>query len=205
MGHAAAGRNVRPGANPSSASAAEESLRAQRERRPGMPRETLEPSSFSPDIRDFIRCLHRHSVRYVIAGGEAVIFYGHVRLTGDVDFFYDNEHSNAERLYSALAEFWQGSVPGLEEFRELTEDGLILQFGMPPNRIDLLNRIDGVDFPGAWESRTVVDLETDVGKVQVNYLGLEELILNKERAGRPKDLGDLPFLRQALETARRRR
>jgi hypothetical protein len=170
-----------------------------------MPRETLEPSSFSPDTRDFIHLLHKHSVRYVIVGGEAVILYGHVRLTGAVDFFYDNEPSNSERLYSALAEFWHGSVPGLEEFRELTEDGLILQFGMPPNRIDLLNRIDGVAFADAWRGRTVVDLQTGEGRVPVNYLGLEELILNKERVGRPKDLDDLRFLRKALETARRRR
>ncbi len=134
-----------------------------------------------------------------------MIFYGHARLTGDIDFFYDNKPANAERLYAALDEFWQGSVPGLDEFRELAEDGLILQFGLPPNRIDLLNRIDGVDFADAWESRTVVDLETDEGRVPVFYVGIEELILNKATAGRPKDLDDLPFLRHALESVRRRR
>ena len=167
-----------------------------------MPCQTLEASSFSPDTRDFIRLLHQHRVRYVIVGGEAVIFYGRVRLTGDVDFFYETSPTNADRLYAALREFWQGAVPGLEEAGELTQEGLILQLGLPPNRIDLLSQIDGVDFVTAWNSRTVVDLETEEGPVPVCYVGLDELILNKETAGRPKDLDDLPFLRRARDGVR---
>jgi len=46
--------------------------------------------SFSPDILEFIRLLHAHQVRYVVVGGEAVIYHGHARLTGDIDFFYDS-------------------------------------------------------------------------------------------------------------------
>ena len=54
-----------------------------------MPQDRLvDRSHFSPDIREFIQLLHIHKVRYLIIGGEAAIFYGHVRLTGDVDFFY---------------------------------------------------------------------------------------------------------------------
>ena len=32
----------------------------------------------------------------MIVGGEAVIFYGHARYTGDVDFFYSDEDKNAK-------------------------------------------------------------------------------------------------------------
>jgi hypothetical protein len=119
-------------------------------------------------------------------------------LTGDVDFFYDREARNAQRLYAALDEFWEGSIPGLEGFEELTEPGLILQFGVPPNRVDLLNRIDAVPFGEAWEGRTLAEMRIHGESITVNYLGLEELIRNKETAARPKDLDDLPFLRQAL-------
>ena len=48
-----------------------------------MPPETVDASSFSPDIQDFLGTLHAHDVRFVIVGGEAVIFYGHIRLTAD--------------------------------------------------------------------------------------------------------------------------
>jgi hypothetical protein len=40
----------------------------------------MKASHFSPDIQDFIRLLSIHHVRYVIVGGEAVIYYGHARL-----------------------------------------------------------------------------------------------------------------------------
>jgi len=60
---------------------------------------------FSPDTRTFVRLLHEFEVKYVIVGGEAVIFPGYVRLTGHVDFFIANDPDNAGRLYSALEQF----------------------------------------------------------------------------------------------------
>jgi hypothetical protein len=74
--------------------------------------ELSDSSSFSPDIQEFLRLLHVHDVRYLIVGGEAVIFYGHARLTGDVDFFYDVDVDNARRLFAALDEFWGGRCRG---------------------------------------------------------------------------------------------
>lgn len=40
-----------------------------------MPRDQLDASYFSPDILEFILLLHSHAVRYVVVGGEAVIYY----------------------------------------------------------------------------------------------------------------------------------
>lgn len=51
----------------------------------------MSPSVFSADCTEFISILNAHNVKWVIVGGEAVIYYGHVRLTGDVDFFYSSE------------------------------------------------------------------------------------------------------------------
>jgi len=154
-------------------------------------------SYFSPDIREFIGLLHRHRVRYVVVGGEAVIYYGHARLTGDIDFFYDLASDNIEALFQALVEFWRGRIPGIERSEGLCEAGVIIQFGRPPNRIDLLNQIDGVTFADAWRTRTSVLIEGLAGEVPLHYLGRDNLIRNKEAAGRPKDLEDLEFLRCA--------
>jgi hypothetical protein len=55
----------------------------------------VEGASFSEDIQDFLRLLARWRVRYLIVGGEAVIYHGYPRLTGDIDFFYDNARENA--------------------------------------------------------------------------------------------------------------
>jgi hypothetical protein len=166
-----------------------------------MSSEVLETSSFSPDIREFLRLLSVHEVRAVVVGGEAVIFYGHIRVTGDIDLYYDRSPENAGRLFDALEEFWQGAIPELEDSSELEQPGVIFQFGVPPNRIDLLNDIDGVEFETVWSGRTQVELQSGSTNVPLSYIGLEELIRNKEASARPKDLEDLPFLVKARNNA----
>lgn len=163
-----------------------------------MPPKKIDSSHFSPDTREFIELLDQHAVRYVIVGGEAVIFHGYARLTGDVDFFYERTDENTRALFGALAKFWDGTVPGVNDPSELLEDGLIVQFGRPPNRIDLLNKIDGLNFPQAWETRETVTLGTASGtpNVPVHFLSLPCLLTNKEASGRPKDLEDLRYLRR---------
>jgi hypothetical protein len=100
-------------------------------------------------------------------------------------------------LFAALVEFWGGEVPGVSGARELLEPGMILQFGVPPNRIDLLNRIDGVSFEECWGGRRQLELPLCGRRFYVNYIGLQQLIKNKEAPGRDKDLDDLRFLRRA--------
>jgi hypothetical protein len=165
-----------------------------------VPPATLVPDSFSEDVRDFLYTLHGHAVRFMIVGGEAVIFYGHVRLTGDIDVFFDRSADNADRLLAALDDFWHGVIPGIRCAEELRKPGVVFQFGLPPNRIDLLNEIDGVAFEDAWPRRTEVEIAQGAERISFSYLGLEDLIANKRAAGRPKDLDDLRFL-EAVRSA----
>lgn len=98
-----------------------------------------------------------------------------------------------------MKEFWAGDIPGIKAVDELMEEGLILQFGVPPNRIDLINRISGVTFRDAWENRTTTGIESEGKKLPVYLIGLKELIKNKEAIGRPKDMEDLKYLRQVIK------
>lgn len=127
-------------------------------------------------------------------GGEAVIFHGYPRYTGDVDFHYDPSIENAQKLFSALLEFWDGDVPGIKSAEELADIGLVLQFGRPPNRVDLLSRVSGVVFQTAWSRR----VRATMNGRELPYLALTDLIAAKEAAGRPKDLQDLIYLRGLL-------
>lgn len=151
----------------------------------------------SADTRELVVLLHKHAVRYLLVGGGAVIYYGFPRLTGDMDFFYDASPDNAAQLYKALDEFWGGKIPGLANAEELTSPDLILQFGVPPNRIDLISQIDGVNFSDAWPKRLSLTIRVGTELVAVPLIGLPDLIANKEASGRPKDLEDLNFLRRA--------
>lgn len=154
----------------------------------------MQASHFSLDVEKFISLLSIHNVRYVIVGGEAVIYYGYARLTGDIDFFYEASQENVKKLYDVLLSFWNGDIPGLVSFDELLITGIVLQFGVPPNRIDLINSIDAVTFTDVWASRTQEKIEIKGEKYQVNYIGLKQLIKNKKAVKRYKDLDDLQYL-----------
>jgi predicted nucleotidyltransferase len=152
---------------------------------------------FSSDAVDLMRLLQLHEVRYLLIGGEAVIYYGHARLTGDIDFFYDFQNDNSARLFDALREFWRGEIPGIEKKEELAAENVILQFGRPPYRIDLVSSIDGVVFDRAWENGVWLEIEgemTGADSLRFKLIGLSDLIANKKASNRPKDQEDLKFL-----------
>jgi predicted nucleotidyltransferase len=162
----------------------------------------MSPATFSSDVQQFLRLLASNSVRFVVVGGEAVIYHGYARLTGDVDIFFDPSPDNARRLFAALTEFWGGDVPSVSSPDELTVPGAIFMFGRPPNRLDLLNRIDGVGFDEAWATRVPTALRVEGREVEVSYIGLDALLKNKRAAGRAKDQDDLAYL-EAAQTRKR--
>ena len=161
---------------------------------------------FSPDVQELLRLFQRHRVRYLIVGGEAVILHGYPRLTGDIDIFYDATPANAARLYLALEEFWGGAVPALDDARDLLEPGIIVQFGRPPNRIDLLGRLGSVSFERAWRRRVSEMLRTaSRRRFQIFFIHVKDLIQSKRDAGRHKDLDDVEHLTALLTRARPRK
>lgn len=149
---------------------------------------------FSSDVQEFLRLLAKHEVRYLIIGGIAVIYYGHGRLTGDVDFLYDCSADNVRRLWAALSEFWGGSVPAVDTGDELTNPELVVQFGRPPNRIDLIASLKSVAFADAWRNRTHESIECGGATIPIWLLSLSDLRASKLEAGRAKDLDDLEHL-----------
>ena len=143
----------------------------------------MKPSHFSKDIQEFICLLSKYKVRYVIVGGEAVIYYGYARFTGDVDFFYDTSAENVENLYIALVEFWQGDIPGISKSSELRGNNNIIMFGRPPNRLDLISSVSGISFQEAWDSKVIEKIQIKGTQCSVYFIGLQALIKNKETTG----------------------
>lgn len=81
---------------------------------------------------------------------------------------------------------------------DLAPDGQIIQFGQPPNRIDLINDIEGVDFEESWPGRVEALLVSEDEETPIHFIGLRALVENKRAAGRPKDLDDLDYLTRRL-------
>ena len=109
------------------------------------------------DLKEFIALLNSRKAEYIVVGGHAVAFHGYPRFTGDIDFFLRATPDNAERVLSVLKDFGFGDLQiGISD---LTTPNRVIQLGRPPNRIDLLTSISGVEFDDAWPSRVSTDLD----------------------------------------------
>jgi Nucleotidyl transferase of unknown function (DUF2204) len=140
------------------------------------------------DLRAFIELLNSSGVEYVVVGGFALAFHGRPRYTGDIDFLIRSTEENAGCILRALAAFGFASL-GIAADDFLKPDSIV-QLGYPPNRIDLLTSISGVDMDSVW--RNAVDGAID--GIAVRFIGRKELIRNKRASGRAKDLADLDAL-----------
>ena len=71
-------------------------------------------------------------------------------------------------------------------------DGTVFQIGQEPDRIDILQRIDGVTFDEAWANRIEGKID---GEVPASVISRDDLIRNKVANGREQDLLDVKKLR----------
>jgi hypothetical protein len=142
----------------------------------------------SPDFRDFVESLNENEVRYLVVGGYAVALHGYPRYTKDIDLWIELDEANAKRMVKAIEDFGFSSV-GLEKQDFLVPDQII-QLGYPPNRIDLITSLPGVEFERCYEAR----VEVEIDDLRVNFIDLENLRKNKQASGRLQDLADLEKL-----------
>jgi len=141
-----------------------------------------------PDFKEFLKLLNARSVEYLLIGGYAVAYHGYPRATADIDIWIAIHPDNAEKTASALKAFGF-DLPQVTKDLFLKKDQII-RMGMPPMRIEVATSISGVDFGECWAERI-----TDVlDGIEVNIINLKHLKLNKQAAGRHKDLDDLENL-----------
>ncbi len=143
------------------------------------------------DLLELLELFRSHGVEYLVAGGHAVAFHGRPRLTEDLDLFVRPDAENGRRIVAALKAFGFGSLDLTPE--DFLADDRVIQLGRTPNRVDLLTRLYGVDFAGAWERR----VSARMGNVHVSMLSREDLIRNKRATGRTQDIADAEFLERS--------
>ncbi len=144
------------------------------------------------DFVDLVQCLREESCDFVIVGAHAVAAHGAPRATGDLDVFVRPDAANAARVYRALLRFGAPLAAHGVAASDFATAGNVYQMGLPPNRIDLLTEISGVDFDEAVAETIVGHL----GVEEVRCIGLDALIRNKRAAARPKDLADVATLEE---------
>lgn len=142
------------------------------------------------DFRDILQLLTEAGAEFVVVGAHALAVHGAARATGDIDILVRPTPENATRVFAALQSFGAPLAAHRVSAADLAVEGTIYQLGLPPRRIDILTRIDGVPFEEAWATRAVRAVEG----LDVAFLGRDALLRNKRAAGRPKDLADVALL-----------
>ncbi len=145
---------------------------------------------FNEDFREFINCLNRAKVKYLLVGGYSVIFHGFPRTTGDLDIFVEVSADNYEKIREAFSNF---KMPLFDMTKEsfLNDKHInVYTFGRPPVCIEILKEISGVSFDEVYPH--AIDAQMD--DIQVKIIHLNDLRVNKKMSGRAKDINDLENL-----------
>jgi len=140
------------------------------------------------DFKEFIELLNAHQIKYLVVGGYAVTIHGYPRYTNDIDIWLQVDKTNAENIIETLKDFGFSSLNIKAE--DFLEPDKVIQLGFPPNRIDLLTSISGVEFKDCYPKRVFVEIDG----LKIDFIDLDSLKINKKASGRHKDLNDLENL-----------
>ena len=140
------------------------------------------------NFREFLRLLIERKVEYLLVGGFVVGFYGYPRYTGDLDIWISLTIENRDKIIKVLKDFGFESL-GLTAM-DFEKKGTIVQLGFPPNRIDIINDLDELQFDKCFTRKKIIEYEN----LKISCISLEDLIKNKKAVGRLKDQLDLENL-----------
>ena len=144
------------------------------------------------DFKELFESLNANSVRYLLIGGYAVGVYGYSRTTNDIDIFVSDDPENVERVIDALHQFG-GSGTNLSGM--FAKKRSLVEIGVEPVKVQLMNFADGITFDEAFTRRTVIEADG----VAISTIGRDDLIANKLATGRHKDLDDIEMIERLSE------
>jgi hypothetical protein len=147
----------------------------------------------NPDFRDILSVFIAANVEFLVVGGYAMAAHRLPRATKDLDLWVRPSAENAQRVLSALDEF--GAPRHGLTASDLEAQGTIYQLGVPPNRVDVITVVEGVQFESAWQDRVEVDIEG----LRIPVIGKSHLIANKRTVRRPQDLLDADLLESSSD------
>jgi hypothetical protein len=142
---------------------------------------------FNDDFQDFINCLEKSKVKYILVGGYSVVLHGYPRTTGDLDIWVEKSASNYNLLTIAFYDF---GMPIMDQEIFLSNEVDVFTYGRPPQAIDLMTECKGLLFENAYENSNIITVDS----IKVRLIHYNDLITAKKSAGRHKDLNDLEHL-----------
>ncbi len=154
------------------------------------------------DIPGILAELIAGDVEFLLIGGVAVGYHGHIRATKDVDVVPAPDHANLKKLAQVL-ERLDAEVEGTGDFDrgELPNplDPTVLELGGNWILLTRLGRLDIMQWIGddaLWEKLSPASIKDEVVGLPIRVVGYDDLVELKELASRGQDLEDLKKLRE---------
>jgi len=140
--------------------------------------------------REVIDAFNNNQVHFLVFGGFAVNFYGYSRYTADLDLWLDPSHPNLQNVEQAIFQLGFETSDNLKDF--LSQKTIMLRIAEGNEKVDLLLKIN---IPKSFAEcfKQAVYSESIFGKV--HFIDYDDLIDEKIRSKRPKDLIDVDQLR----------
>jgi hypothetical protein len=119
------------------------------------------------DFTDLLIELCEANAEFLLVGGWAVVLYGHVRATDDLDIFVRPSTTNSQCIFAALEAFGaplraHAVAPG-----HFATEGDAYRFGIAPLKVEVLTKISGVSFDDALRGSKTFELDG----YQIPYIG----------------------------------
>lgn len=153
------------------------------------------------DLRGLLRGLHEHQVDYVLTGALAMVFYGYVRNTEDLDIVVAPDQENLNR-----ATEWLISIEAVLKLNPQRRFGPRERWGLHKGAnatvMTSLGQVDVVQWlPGLPDWSTLTE-EAEVYEVEgqtVHVMNRSTWAELKRRRGSPQDLADIDAIQRLAE------
>jgi predicted nucleotidyltransferase len=139
---------------------------------------------FEKLLERIAQSLKNAGIPYMVIGGQAVLLYGEPRLTKDIDITLGVDLSRLEDVLSAVREMKIAPLVDPEAFTRAT---MVLPCSDPETgiRVDMIFSFSPFEQLAISRARIV-----KIGKADVCFASLEDLLVHKVIAGRARDLED---------------
>lgn len=164
----------------------------------------MNAASFDP-LR-ILKTLDRHRVRFVVIGGIAGRLWGSTTVTNDLDICYARDGANLEALALALRDL-QARLRGADRDLPFQAEARTLLLGDHFIFVTKFGNLDCLGTPAGtagYEMLIRTAVRMDLEPLTIHVTALEDLILMKRTAARPKDLIEVEILAAVREEIERR-
>ncbi|RLB10527.1 MAG: hypothetical protein DRG63_13965 [Deltaproteobacteria bacterium] len=141
---------------------------------------------FETLLQKIALCLEKYGLPYMVIGGQAVLLYGEPRLTRDIDITLGCDITRLPDLLNSVQELSLTILP--KDIETFVKQTMVL----PTIEEESGVRVDFIFSFTPYEAQAIERAKAiKIGEKTVKFASVEDLIIHKIFAGRPRDLEDV--------------